>query len=65
MEMKNLTHEEMMNEFDRRVDLIKYMVYRQFSDHRRIWELINQYYKDPEKTIKRVRRELQEAAGHA
>ncbi len=60
MEMKNLTHEEMMNEFERRVDLIKYMVFRGFADHRRIWELINQYYKDPDKTIKRVRRELQE-----
>lgn len=60
MEMKNLTHEEMMSEFDRRVDLIKYMVFRDFSDHHRIWELINQYYKDSEKTIKRVRRELQD-----
>lgn len=60
MEMKNLTHEEMMNEFNRRVDLIKYMVYRDITDHRKIWELINQYYKDQEKTIMRVRRELQE-----
>lgn len=60
MEMKNLTNEEMANEFERRVDLIKYMVFREFADHRRIWELINQYYKDPDKTIKRVRRELQE-----
>ncbi|MBI0584597.1 MAG: type II/IV secretion system ATPase subunit [Methanomassiliicoccus sp.] len=60
MEMKNLTHEEMMSEFDRRVDLIKYMVFRNFADHRRIWELINQYYKDPDKTIKRVRKELQD-----
>jgi flagellar protein FlaI len=65
MEMKNLTHEEMMTEFDRRVDLIKYMVYRDFSDHHKIWELINQYYKDSEKTIKRVRRELQEGTSHA
>jgi len=65
MEMKNLTHEEMMNEFDRRVDLIKYMVYRKFSDHHKIWELINQYYKDPEKTVKRVRKELKEAEVHA
>ncbi len=60
MEMKNLTHDEMMSEFNRRVDLIKYMVYRDVTDHRKIWELINQYYKDQEKTIKRVRRELQE-----
>jgi archaeal flagellar protein FlaI len=60
MEMKSLTHDEMMSEFDRRVDLIKYMVYRDITDHRKIWELINQYYKDQEKTILRVRRELQE-----
>lgn len=66
MEMKNLTHEDMMSEFDRRVDLIKYMVFRDFTDHHKIWELISQYYKDPEKTIKRVRRELQEGgASHA
>jgi flagellar protein FlaI len=60
MEMKNLTHEEMMEEFNRRVDLIKYMVYRDITDHQKIWELINQYYKDQEKTITRVRRELKE-----
>lgn len=60
MEMKNLTHEEMMNEFNRRVDIVKYMVYRDITDHRKIWELINHYYKDPEKLMKRVRRELQE-----
>lgn len=60
MEMRNLTHEEMMGEFNRRVDLIKYMVYRDITDHHKIWELINQYLKDQERTITRVRRELQE-----
>jgi flagellar protein FlaI len=60
MEMKNLTHEEMMSEFERRVDLIRYMVFRDITDHNKIWELINHYYKDQEKTIARVRRELQE-----
>lgn len=59
MEMKNLTHDEMMNEFNRRVDLIKYMVYRDITDHVAIWELINRFYKDPEKVIKAVRAELQ------
>jgi flagellar protein FlaI len=60
MEMKNLTHEEMMSEFERRVDLIRYMVFRDITDHNKIWELINHYYKDQERTITRVRRELQE-----
>ena len=60
MEMRNLTHEEMMGEFNRRVDIIKYMVYRDITDHHKIWELINQYLKDQDKTIARVRRELQE-----
>jgi len=60
MEMKNLTNEEMSAEFNRRVDLIKYMVFRDITDHRKIWELINQYLKDQERTITRVRRELQE-----
>jgi len=60
MEMKNLTNEEMSAEFNRRVDLIKYMVFRDITDHHKIWEVINQYLKDQERTITRVRRELQE-----
>src|SRR5512136_489795 len=60
MEMKSLTHEQMMTEFDRRVDVVRYMVYKDMTNHRKIWALINSYYKEQEKTIKRVRRELQE-----
>jgi flagellar protein FlaI len=60
MEMKSLTHEQMMTEFSRRVDIIRYMVYKDMSDHRKIWALINQYYKDSEKTIARIRKELEE-----
>jgi len=60
MEMKSLTHEEMMEEFNRRVDIVKYMVKKDVTDHRQLWGLINNYYKDSEKTIKRVRREMEE-----
>ena len=60
MEMKILTHDEMMTEFNRRVDIVKYMVYKDMTDHRKIWALINSYYKDPEKTITRVRKETEE-----
>ncbi|MEM0448382.1 MAG: type II/IV secretion system ATPase subunit [Methanomassiliicoccales archaeon] len=60
MEMKSLTHEQMMAEFERRVDIVRYMVFKDMTDHRKIWSLINQYYKEPDKTIERVRKEMQE-----
>jgi len=58
MEMKNLTHEELMQEFERRVDIIKYMVMKDMSDYRDIWDLIRGYYKNPDSSAERVRREL-------
>ncbi len=60
MEMKSLTHEQMMSEFNRRVDIVRYLVYRDITDHTKIWALINSYYKESDKTILRVRKELQE-----
>lgn len=60
MEMKSLTHEQMMTEFDRRVDIVRYMVYKDITDHRKIWSLINNYYKEPDKTVERVRNEMRE-----
>jgi len=58
MEMKNLTHEELMLEFERRVDIVKYMVSKDITDHRRIWGLIREYYKDPKITAEMVRKDL-------
>jgi len=60
MEMKSLTHEQMMTEFERRVDIVRYMVYKDITDHRQIWSLINNYYKEPDKTVERVRNEMRE-----
>jgi flagellar protein FlaI len=57
MEMKNLTHEELMDEFQRRVDIVKHMLAKDLSDHTEIWNLIRSYYKDPKGTADRVRRE--------
>jgi len=62
MEMKSLTHEEMIREFERRIDIIRYMVLKDITDHRKIWELIRSYYKEPDKTIERVRAELTRTA---
>jgi flagellar protein FlaI len=58
MEMKNLTHEELMEEFHRRVDIVKYMLAKDMSDHRDIWNLIRSYYKNPKAAADRVRKEM-------
>jgi flagellar protein FlaI len=58
MEMKNLTHEELTEEFERRVDIVKYMVAKDVTDHREIWGLIRDYYKDPKGAAEKVRKEL-------
>ncbi|NLI74593.1 MAG: type II/IV secretion system ATPase subunit [Euryarchaeota archaeon] len=64
MEMRSLSYKDMMNEFDRRVDIIRYMVQQDITDHRRIWEIINQYDREPEEIINHVRRGLQEGGLH-
>ncbi|MBN1110404.1 MAG: type II/IV secretion system ATPase subunit [Methanomassiliicoccales archaeon] len=58
MEMKSLTHDEMMSEFDRRVEMMNYLVKRDVRNHREIWNLVNAYYKDREKTLDRIRQDL-------
>jgi len=60
MEMKNLTHEGMLEEFQRRVDIVQYMVAKGMDDHRDIWRMIRAYYRDPIQVAKRVRNELAE-----
>jgi len=65
MEMKNLTHEELLQEFERRVDIVKFMVAKDMADHHEIWNLIRSYYKDPKGTTERVRMEMRPAAAQS
>ncbi|OPY33817.1 MAG: hypothetical protein A4E32_00555 [Methanomassiliicoccales archaeon PtaU1.Bin124] len=60
MEMKSLTHEEMQEEFERRIEIINYMVAKDLRDHRKIWAVTQGYYKEPQKTLQRVRKEMEE-----
>jgi flagellar protein FlaI len=60
MEMKSLSHEEMMEEFERRIEIVNYMLAKDMHDHRKIWAVTQAYYKEPQKTLQRVRREMQE-----
>jgi flagellar protein FlaI len=58
MEMKSLTHDEMMAEFDRRVEVVMYLLKKDIRNHREIWNLVNSYYKDHDKTLDRIRKDL-------
>ncbi|HQN76165.1 MAG TPA: type II/IV secretion system ATPase subunit [Methanomassiliicoccales archaeon] len=58
MEMKSLTHDEMMAEFDRRVEVVSYLLKKDIRNHREIWNLVNSYYKDRDKTLDRIRKDL-------
>ena len=60
MEMKSLTHDEMMTEFQKRIEIVNYMVFKDMTDYRKIWSVTNSYYKDPEKTLARIRKETAE-----
>src|SRR5207244_13283917 len=44
MEMKNMTHEEMEAEFQRRVDIVNYMLQKNLIDFREIAKIVVQYY---------------------
>ena len=58
MEMKNMTHEEMEAEFQRRIDIINYMVQKEMTDFREIAKIVVAYYQYPEETAKRIRDEM-------
>jgi flagellar protein FlaI len=58
MEMKNMTHEEMEEEFQRRVDIINYMLEKNLTHFRDIAKIVVSYYQYPEETAKRIRDEM-------
>ena len=58
MEMKNMTHEEMEEEFQRRIDIINYMLEKNLTHFRDIAKIVVSYYQYPEETAKRIRDEM-------
>jgi flagellar protein FlaI len=60
MEMKSLTQEEMQEEFERRIEIVNYMLAKDMHDHHKIWAVTQGYYKEPQKTLQRVRKEMEE-----
>src|SRR5207253_9906145 len=57
MEMKNMTHEEIEAEFQRRIDIVNYMLQKSLTDFREIAKIVVEYYPYPDETAKRVRAE--------
>src|SRR5437867_1915683 len=58
MEMKNMTHEELEAEFQRRVDIINYMLQKSMVDFREIAKIVISYYQYPDETAKKIRDEM-------
>ncbi len=58
MEMKNLTQEEMNQEFSDRIEVIDYLVDKEETDYREISKVVTSYYKEPEETLARIRGEI-------
>jgi flagellar protein FlaI len=56
-EVKNLTSEDMLEEFNRRIEIINYMASRNINDFRELANLIVSYYKEPEETMMKIREE--------
>ncbi len=57
MEMKNLTQEQMKEEFHNRIEVIEYLVSVEETDYKEISKVITSYYKEPEETLARIRGE--------
>ncbi len=58
IELKGITHEDMDQEFRRRVDIINYMAKKNMNDHKQIWALINRYSNEPDKVMRIVSKRL-------
>jgi archaeal flagellar protein FlaI len=58
METKSMTHDEIMSEFDRRVEVMNYLLKKDIRNYREIWNLVNAYYKDHTRTMDRIHKDL-------
>jgi len=52
---KNLTQEEMDEEFENRVEVVEYMVEEDMVHYKDISKIVNSYYKEPEETLAKIR----------
>ncbi len=58
MTMKNMSHEEMQDEFQRRIDIINYMVREDITDFMELASIIVRYYKEPDIIVEEIREKM-------
>ena len=58
MSAKNLTNDQMKEEYQKRIDVLNYMVKTNVKNHVEFAKVITAYYRDPEKTIGEARQVL-------
>jgi len=58
MTMKNMSHEEMQDEFQRRIDIINYMVREDITDFMELANIIVRYYKEPDILVEEIREKM-------
>jgi archaeal flagellar protein FlaI len=54
MEVRNLSHDEMDTEFQQRVSVIRFLRDHKITDHRQLWRMIANYYKDPKEVLRQI-----------
>jgi flagellar protein FlaI len=54
MEVRNMTHDEMEAEFQRRVAVVHWLAENKVTDHRQLWQLVAGYYKDPNEVMRKI-----------
>ncbi|HEY6238025.1 MAG TPA: type II/IV secretion system ATPase subunit [Thermoplasmata archaeon] len=54
MEVRNMTHDEMESEFQRRVAVVHWLAENKVTDHRQLWQLVAGYYKDPNEVMRKI-----------
>jgi len=55
MTAKNLTQEEIDQEFENRVEVVEYMVEKDMVHYKDISKIVTSYYKEPEETLAKIR----------
>lgn len=59
-EIKNMTRKEVIDEWNRRKEIIKWMTKKRVRSYLDVAKVVSAYYKEPDKTIEMVRKELYE-----
>ncbi|MEF8833041.1 MAG: type II/IV secretion system ATPase subunit, partial [Candidatus Thermoplasmatota archaeon] len=57
---KNLSEEEMQEEFENRVEVVEYMVEKDMTHYKDISKIVTSYYKEPEETLAKIRERREE-----